>query len=113
MQSKAIARRIRISPTKVRRVINLIRGQSLEQALGTLDFTTSTAAAVVKKVLASAAANAENNHAMRKEELWVQTCFVDSGLTIKRLHVGSMGRGSTVRKRTSHITVVLADREEK
>lgn len=75
-----------------------------------LDFAPSGTAAAVKKVLSSAAANAENNHAMRKEELWVRECYVDSGPTLKRLRRGSMGRGSLIRKRTSHITVVLADR---
>lgn len=112
MQAKAQAKYLRISPTKARRVVNLIRGQSLERALGIVDFTPSTAGAVVKKVLASAAANAENNYGLRKEELWVRECFVDAGVTLKRMHHGSMGRGSTIHKRTSHITVVLADREE-
>jgi large subunit ribosomal protein L22 len=112
MEARAIARYVRISPIKVRRVVNLIRGQSLQAAMGALDFTTSTAAAAVKKALCSAAANAENNHAMRKEELWVKECCVDSGFTIKRMRRGSIGRGSIIRKRTSHITIVLADREE-
>ncbi len=93
-------------------MIDLIRGQSLEEAMGILDFTPSTTAALVKKVLCSAVANAENNHAMRKEELWVRECYVDPSITMKRLRRGSMGRGSIIRKRTSHITIVLADREE-
>jgi len=112
METKASAKFVRISPTKARRVINLIRGQSLGQALAILDFTPSTAGAVVKKVLASAAANAENNDGLRREELWVRECCVDSGFTIKRLRRASMGRGSLIRKRTSRISIVLADREE-
>ncbi len=112
MQAKATAKYVRLSPTKARRVIDLVRGRPLEQALATLDFTTSMAGAAVKRALSSAAANAQNNHAMRKEELWVQACYVDGGPTMKRMRRGSMGRGAVIRKRTSHITVVLADREE-
>ena len=77
-----------------------------------LDFASAGPAAAVKKVVSSAAANAENNHTMRKEELWVRECHVDSGPTMKRMRRGSMGRGSLIRKRTSHITIVLADRQE-
>jgi large subunit ribosomal protein L22 len=113
MQATARAKFIRISPTKIRRVINQIRGKALEEALGILDFTQSPIAGDVKKVLAAAAANAENNFAMRKEELWVQTCFVDGGPVLKRMQPATMGRGSVIRKRTSHITIVLADREDK
>jgi large subunit ribosomal protein L22 len=113
MQTKAIARFIHTSPTKLRRVTNLVRGHSLEEALGALDFVPSPAATVVKKTLSSAAANAENNHAMRKEELWVKECYVDSGPSLRRLRAASMGKGSVIRRRTSHITIVLADREEK
>jgi large subunit ribosomal protein L22 len=112
MQATARARFIRISPTKIRRVIDLIRGKALEEAQGILDFTPTPIAGEVKKVLNAAAANAENNFAMRKEELWVQSCFVDGGPALKRMHPASMGRGTMVKKRTSHITIVLADRED-
>ena len=90
----------------------MIRGKALEEALGILDFTPTPIAGDVKKVLASAAANAENNFALRKEELWVKTCFVDGGPVLKRMRPATMGRGSIIRKRTSHITIVLADRED-
>ena len=112
MEAKAIAKFIRISPTKVRRVIDTIRGKQLQEAIDILDFTTSTAAAPVKKTLLSAAANAENNYELNRDELWVRECFVDGGMMIKRIRRGSMGRGSIINKRTSHITIVLADREE-
>jgi large subunit ribosomal protein L22 len=112
MLSIAVGKFVRTSPFKLRRVINMIRGKSLEEAMGILDFTSSTAATPVKKVLGSAAANAENNYAMRKETLYVHECFVDGGPVLKRMRRGSMGRGSMIHKRTSHITVVLSDREE-
>ena len=112
MLAKAVAKFVRTSPRKMRRVIDLVRGKTLAEALAILDFAPSTSAATVKKTLVSAAANAENNHAMRKEEIYVRECFVDGGPTLRRMRRGSMGRGSLIRKRTSHITIVLADREE-
>ena len=111
MQATARAKFIRISPTKVRRVIDLIRGKALEDALGILDFTQSPIAGDVKKVLAAAAANAENNFAMRKEELWVQTCFVDGGPVLKRWMPRAHGRATPIRERTSHVILVLVAEE--
>jgi large subunit ribosomal protein L22 len=112
MLARAVTKFVRTSPTKVRRVINLIRNQEVDKAMAIVDFTPSTAGAVVKKTLASALANAENNHEMRKEEIYVKECFVDGGPVMKRMHRASMGRGGMIRKRTSHITIVLSDREE-
>jgi large subunit ribosomal protein L22 len=112
MEARAITKFVRTSPTKMRRVINLLRGKPIDEAMAIVDFTRSMSAEAVKKTLVSAAANAENNMAMRREELFVKACYVDSGPVLKRMQPGSMGRGAMIRKRTSHVTIVVADREE-
>lgn len=112
MPSKATARYIRVSPYKVRRVLALIRGRDLEQALAALKFTPSTAAPLVSKVVTSAAANAEANHGMRRQRLFVQQAYADQGPSLRRFRAGSMGRGGVIRRRMTHITVVLEEREE-
>jgi len=114
MQAKAIARYIRMSPTKVRRTIRLIKGLPLREAQALLDSEPHRAARVIRKVLDSAAANAENNHGMAREDLWVERAFVDGGPTKygKRYRFASGGRIGTVMKRMSHVSVVLSDEEE-
>ena len=109
MQAKAVARYIRISPTKVRRTIRLIRGLPLREAQATLDVLPHRAARLVRKVVDSAAANAENNHAMARDELWVEEAYVDAGPTMKRWRFASGGRIGMIHKRISHIGVVLSD----
>lgn len=111
MPSKATARYIRISPYKVRRVLALIRGCDLEPALAALKFTPSAAAPLVHKVVSSAAANAEANHGLRRERLFVQQAYADEGPRLRRFQAGSMGRGGIIRHRMTHITVVLEERE--
>jgi large subunit ribosomal protein L22 len=112
MQAKAIARYIRISPTKVRRTIRLIKGLPLREAQATLDVLPHRAARLIRKVVDSAAANAENNHAMARDELWVEQAFVDSGPTMKRWRFASGGRIGMIHKRISHISVVLSDEHD-
>jgi len=111
-EARAIARFVRTSPRKARRVVDLIRGKDLKQALAILKFTPNIAARAIEKVVNSAAANAETNHDMSRDFLWVSCCYVDEGPAMKRLRRGSMGRGGLIRKRMSHITVVVSEREE-
>lgn len=106
----ASARNIRMTPLKVRRVINLIRGKDYQEAIAILNFTPNIAAEPIRKVVQSAAANAENNMSLDPERLFVKACFVDNGFSFKRMNPTTMGRARIIRKRTSHITVQLAER---
>jgi large subunit ribosomal protein L22 len=112
MQAKAIARYVRISPRKVRQVVDLIRGKQVNDALAILQFTPKGATEPVTKVLKSAVANAEHNLEMDADELFVTEIFVDQGPTLKRIKPRAMGRADQIRKRTSHITVVVGEKKE-
>lgn len=112
MEAKAVAKHIRISPTKVQQVLNIIRGKDVQEAQNTLKFTPKKAAFLVEKVLKSAVANAENNYDMDTDSLYVKTCYVDQGPTMKRQRPRAQGRADLIRKRTSHITVVVAEKKE-
>ena len=103
----ATARHIRMSPYKVRRALTLIRGKSVNEAAAILEFATIVSAEPVKKVLLSAAANAEHNYGMDRGDLIVAEAYVDQGPTLKRMNPVSKGRAHAILKRTSHITVVL------
>jgi large subunit ribosomal protein L22 len=105
--SKAIAKFIRISPYKVRQVLDVIRGKSYPEAVGILNNTNKAASPVLLKLLNSAAANAENNKGMDKNTLYVSECFADQGPTLKRIRPRAKGRAYRILKRTSHITIVL------
>lgn len=111
--ARAVARYIRISPYKARKIMDLIRGKDLEEARRILAFSPTHAARVIVKVLESAVANAENNHNLRSEELVVRAGWVDEGPTLKRWMPRARGRATRIRKRTSHITIVLAPGEGK
>ena len=104
---QAHAKYIRISPRKVRIVIDLIRGKRVDEARAILQFTPKAAAPVVLKVLNSAVANAENNLEMRHEDLYVAEVYANPGPTLKRYIARSRGSASPILKRTSHISVVL------
>ena len=104
---KAIVRYIRMSPYKVREVIDLIRGKGYSEAVAILENTPRFAAPVVLKLVKSAAANAENNLSLIKEDLMVAKIFVDQGPTLKRVMPRAQGRAFRILKRTSHITVIL------
>ncbi|MFZ5590512.1 MAG: 50S ribosomal protein L22 [Bacillota bacterium] len=112
-EARAIARYLRISPRKARQVIDLIRGKSVREALAILRYTPKKASAMISKVVKSAAANAENNHEMNRDNLYIAACYVDEGPTIKRYQARAMGRADILRKRTSHITVVVREKPEK
>jgi large subunit ribosomal protein L22 len=94
---------------KARRVVDLIRGMGVEDALVTLQFAPQGASEPVGKVLASAVANAVNNHQMQADDLVVAAAYVDEGPTLKRIRPRAQGRAYRVRKRTSHITVIVSD----
>ena len=112
MEAKAIARYVRVSPRKARVVVDLVRGKSVPQAQEVLAFTNRGIAETVEKVLNSAVANAENLHHVRPEALYVKECYVDEGPTLKRIRPRAKGSASRINKRTAHITIVVATREE-
>jgi large subunit ribosomal protein L22 len=106
--TRAVAKYIRISPYKVREVLDLVRGQHVQRAAEILRFSERDAAFVVGKVLASAVANAENNDGIDPEELYVSACYADEGVTIKRFRPRARGRAGKIRKRTCHVTVIVS-----
>jgi len=110
METKAKLTYARISPQKCRLVADQIRGLPVDKALELLAFSTKKAAALVKKVLESAIANAEHNDGADIDELKVTTIFIDQGPTLKRMHARAKGRGNRILKRTSHITVAVAEK---
>ena len=112
MEARAIARYVRVSPRKARVVVDLIRGKSVPQAREILAFTNRAIAETVEKTLNSAVANAENLYHVNPETLVVKTCFVDEGPTLKRIRPRAKGSASRIRKRMSHITIIVATREE-
>ncbi|OYN95467.1 50S ribosomal protein L22 [Enemella evansiae] len=105
--SYAIARHVRMSPTKVRRVVDVVRGMDVTEALTTLRFAPQAAAEPVAKVVASAASNAETNDDLRVEDLFISQVFVDEGVTMRRIRPRAKGSASRILKRGSHITVVV------
>jgi large subunit ribosomal protein L22 len=109
----AVARFVRISPTKARRVIDLVRGKSVTEALDILRWAPQDASEPVAKVIASAAANAQNNNGLDPSTLVVATIHADGGPTAKRIRPRAQGRAFRIRKRTSHITVIVESRPPK
>jgi len=109
MEARAQARYVRVTPMKARRVIDLIRGMQAGDAQDVLRFAPQAASEPVGKVLASAIANATNNHGMQARDLVIAQAFVDEGPTLKRIRPRAQGRAYRVGKRTSHITVIVSD----
>ncbi|MEE2032176.1 50S ribosomal protein L22 [Rhodococcus chondri] len=105
--ARAVARHVRVTPMKARRVVDIVRGKSVEEALAILKFAPQSAAEPVAKVIASAAANAQNNLNLDPSTLVVATAYVDEGTTLKRFQPRAQGRAFRIRKRSSHITVVV------
>ncbi|GIW48917.1 MAG: 50S ribosomal protein L22 [Caloramator sp.] len=110
MEARAHARYIRMSPRKIKVVLDLIRGKKVNEALAILKHTPRAAAPVVEKLLKSAIANAENNHNMDVNKLFVAETYANQGPTLKRFRPRAQGRAYRIRKRTSHITMVLKER---
>ena len=117
MEAKAQARYVRVTPMKARRVVDTIRGRGVNEALVQLQFAPQAAAKTVSKVLTSAVANArfkadEASERFNEDELVIAQAYVDEGPTLKRFRPRAQGRAAQVLKRTSHITVVVAERKE-
>jgi large subunit ribosomal protein L22 len=117
MEAKAIARHIRVTPMKARRVVNLVRGKQANEALAILKFAPQAASEPVSKVLASAVANARvladrDGIAFDDSDLYISEAFVDEGPTMKRFQPRAQGRAYRINKRTSHITLVVATPEK-
>ena len=111
--SYAVARQVRMSATKVRRVVDLIRGMDVNEALVTCQFAPQAASEPVYKVVKSAAANAEQTDNLRQADLYVSQAFVDEGMTMRRIRPRAKGSASRILKRSSHITVVVEPRSNK
>ncbi|PWB80410.1 MAG: 50S ribosomal protein L22 [Candidatus Methylomirabilota bacterium] len=112
MECRAVGRYIGIPPRKARLVVDLIRGRGISQALDTMKYTRKYAARVIEKILKSAIANAQHNHGAKNiDRLFVKEAFVDQGPTIKRFRPRAMGRANPIKKRSSHITIVLTEKE--
>ena len=111
MEARAYLRYVRIAPRKVEIVLNLIRNQPVDKAMAIIKHTPKAASELLEKLLKSAIANAENNHNMNKETLYISECFVCPGPTLKRMRPRAQGRAFRILKRTSHITLVVKEKE--
>ena len=110
MEAKSKLKYLRMAPRKVRLVADLVRGKRVEEALNALRFMPRAASLPVKKLIESAVANAENNHGLDIDTLWVREIWVDEGPTLKRFRPRAQGRAFRINKKTSHVSVVLAER---
>jgi large subunit ribosomal protein L22 len=110
-RARAQVRYLRVTPMKARRVVDLIRNRTAEEAANILKFAPQAAAEPVGKLLASAVANAEHNHGMHADALFVATAFVDEGPTLKRFQPRAQGRAFRINKRTCHITIEVVSIE--
>jgi large subunit ribosomal protein L22 len=110
MEVRAVSKYLRISPTKVRLVADLVRGKQVQEALTVLKFIPKKGSRYVNKTLRSALANAENTKEIDVETLFIKTIMIDEGPRLKRFRPRAMGRATRIIKRSSHITVVLAER---
>lgn len=110
MEVKAVAKTVRISATKVRLVLDQVRGKDVREAEAILKFTPNQAAGVAGKVLKSAISNAVNNHQLDEEKLYIKACYADEGITMKRFMPRAKGAASPIMKRTSHVTIIVAER---
>ena len=110
MEARAIARRVRIAPRKARLVVDLIRGKDVNEAFAILRNTNKRASRVIEKLLKSAVANAEHNYNMDTEKLYIKETYVDEGPTLKRYRPRAKGRADQILKRSSHITIVVAEK---
>lgn len=110
MEARAIAKGVRISPKKSRLVIDLVRGKSVVEADNILANLNKESARAIRKVLTSAVANAENNLELDKENLYVKEAYINEGRTLKRMKAGSKGRVNPILKRSSHITIVVSEK---
>lgn len=110
MEARAKVKMVRVSPQKARLVVNLVRGKQVKEALGILDYTNKSASPAISKVVKSAANNAVHNLGAEADNLYIKEIYVDEGPTLKRFAARAKGSGTRILKRTSHITVVVAER---
>jgi large subunit ribosomal protein L22 len=108
--AKAVGRYIRVSPQKARLVIDLIRGKPVEEALNILEYSPKAVARIIAKILRSAIANAEENSEADVDALYISQAFADDGPTQRRYLPRAMGRATPIRKRSSHITIILDEK---
>ena len=111
LQAVATLKYARISSRKVKIVADLIRGKNVEEALAIVKFTPKASSAIIEKLLKSTIANAENNHGMKHENLYVAEIYANQGPTLRRIRPAAKGSAVRIRKRTSHITIVLRERD--
>lgn len=111
LQASATLKYARISSRKVKIVADLIRGKDADEALAIVKFTPKASSEVIEKLLKSAIANAENNHGMKHEKLYVAEIYAHQGPTLRRIRPAAKGSAVRIRKRTSHITIVLKERD--
>ena len=111
MEAKAVAKYVRMSPSKLKPVADLVRGKDLRDALNILKFTPGKGSEIVEKVVQSAAANAENNFDLNPDDLYVAEVYANQGHTMKRWRAGAQGRASMILKRSSHVGVTLKEKD--
>ena len=111
MKAEATLKYARISARKVKIVADLIRGKNVDEALAIVKFTPKASSVIIEKLLKSAIANAEKNNGMKHEKLYVAEIFANQGPTLKRIRPAAKGSAVRIRKRTSHITIVLKEKE--
>ena len=107
MEVRAVARYVRVSPQKVRVIMDEVRGRRVQEALNQLSFSPQRGAQLLRKLINSAVANAEENASIDVDTLYIKRVFADEGPTLKRFRPRAMGRATRIRKRTSHLTVIL------
>jgi large subunit ribosomal protein L22 len=112
MEARAIAKYVRMSPIKLKPVADLVRGKDLEEALTILKFTPGKGSEIVEKVVRSAAANAENNLDLSRDNLYVAEIYANKGPTMKRWRAADRGRAARIFKRSSHVGVTLKEKED-
>ena len=110
METRAVAKFVRVSPQKVRLIMDEVRGKKVEEALNKLTFTPNKGAGILKKLIDSAVANAEQNSGANVDKLYVAKIFADEGPTLKRFRPRAMGRATRILKRSSHLTVILDEK---
>ena len=112
MEAKAVEKYIRMSPRKIRYVVDMIKLRKIEDAVDILSLTPKKAAVIVKKAIQSAVANATENHKMKEEDLFISKILVNEGPTLKRFRPRARGRSTRIRKRTSHLSVYVSNGKE-
>ncbi|HZK57004.1 MAG TPA: 50S ribosomal protein L22 [Clostridia bacterium] len=111
MEARATVKHVRIAPRKAQLVANLVRGKKVDEALAILKYTPRGAASVIEKLVKSAVANAENNYNMDVDNLYISEIYANQGTTMRRFRPRAFGRAAAIRKRTSHIGVVLKEKQ--